>query len=221
MLAGQGCSTPRRYRGAGWLGEMSPSWPPPTRPLATRSRHRPHDAPHRLRRSGPVGLQGEQEARELRMAGVIYTNWRPLLLLAREAADRASSAVGANSAAAPSDAIVAIVMATSAAECFINEFAEVASIDHGSRRSYERWPTLCWRLKPAREALNPSSLLPPSHSPGRCSRRVPSLGGISLPSFASGMLSYISGRWRPSATRSPRGRVSRDGARQSLPADGL
>jgi hypothetical protein len=64
------------------------------------------------------------------MAGVICTNWKLLLVLAREAAGRASSAVAANSAVATSDAIVAIVMATSATECFINEFAEVAFVDH-------------------------------------------------------------------------------------------
>jgi hypothetical protein len=65
-----------------------------------------------------------------RMPGVIFTNWRLLLLLAREAADRAAAAVAADSAVATGDAIVAIVMAASAAECFINEFAEVASVDH-------------------------------------------------------------------------------------------
>ena len=64
------------------------------------------------------------------MAGVIFTNWSLLLVLAREAADRASSAVAANSAVATGDALVAIVMAACATECFINEFAEVASIDH-------------------------------------------------------------------------------------------
>jgi hypothetical protein len=64
------------------------------------------------------------------MACVVFTNWRLLLVLAREAADRASSAVAANSATATSDAIVAIVMATSATECFINELAAVASVDH-------------------------------------------------------------------------------------------
>jgi hypothetical protein len=73
--------------------------------------------------------EARREARDLRMAGVISTNWKLLLVLAREAADRASSAVAANSAVATSDAIVAIVMATSATECFINEFAEVASVE--------------------------------------------------------------------------------------------